>query len=79
MSSKFNNLDLILPAQISYRLLIFFILLQTNLTVFSQNNSLSLDKWIKNLDADDDTLNKNLNEIGPGIEEYGHHLLFFRS
>jgi len=24
---------------------------------------LPLDKWVKNLDADDDTLNKNFNEI----------------
>ena len=52
-----------LPAKIPYRLLILFFLLQTNLSAFAQNNSLPLDKWVKNLDADDDTLNKNFNEI----------------
>ena len=51
------------PAKKPYRLLIFFFLLQTNVPVFAQNNSLPLDKWVKNLDADDDTLNKNFNEI----------------
>src|SRR6476661_8216216 len=52
-----------LPAKIPYRLLILFFLLQTNLSVFAQNNSLPLDKWVKNLDSDDDTLDKNFNEI----------------
>jgi tetratricopeptide (TPR) repeat protein len=52
-----------LPAKIPYRLLILFILLQTNLSAFAQNNSLPLDKWVENLDADDDTLNKNFSEI----------------
>src|SRR5436190_21916423 len=46
-----------------YLLFILFVLLQTNAAVFAQNKSLPLDKWVKSLDADDDTLNKNFNEI----------------
>jgi tetratricopeptide (TPR) repeat protein len=52
-----------LRSKIPYLLFILFVLLQTNLPVFAQNNSLPLDKWVKNLDFDDDTLNKNFNEI----------------
>jgi len=55
--------ELMLPAKISYWLLVLFILLQTNLAAFAQTNTLPLDKWVENLDADDDTLNKNFNEI----------------
>ena len=50
-------------AKTPYLLFILFVLLQTNLPAFAQNNSLPLDKWVENLDADDDTLNKNFNEI----------------
>ena len=46
-----------------YLLFILFVLLQTNLPAFAQNNSVPLDEWVKSLDADDDTLNKNFNEI----------------
>jgi len=46
-----------------YLLFILFVLLQINLPAFSQSKSLPLDEWIKNLDADDDRLNKNFNEI----------------
>jgi len=52
-----------LPAKILYWLLISFSLLQTNLPAFAQPKSLPLNKWVKNLDADDDTLNKNFNEL----------------
>jgi tetratricopeptide (TPR) repeat protein len=51
-----------LPAKILYGLLISFSLLQTNLPAFAQPKPLPLNKWVKNLDADDDTLNKNFNE-----------------
>ena len=34
-----------------------------NVPAFAQNRSLPLDEWVKSLDADDDTLNKNFNEI----------------
>ena len=44
-------------------LFILFVLLQTNLPAFAQNRSLPLNEWVKSLDADDDTLNKNFNEI----------------
>ena len=50
-------------AKTPYLLFILFVLFQTNLPAFSQNKSLPLDEWIKSLDADDDTLNKNFNEI----------------
>jgi tetratricopeptide (TPR) repeat protein len=52
-----------LPAKILYRIFILFFLLQTNLSAVAQNNSLPLGQWVKSLDADDDTLNKNFNEI----------------
>jgi tetratricopeptide (TPR) repeat protein len=53
-----------LLAKIPYRLLILlFFVFQTNLPAFAQNKSLPLDEWVKSLDADDDTLNKNFNEI----------------
>ena len=45
-----------------YLLFILFVFLQQNVPAFSQN-SLPLDTWVKVLDADDDTLNKNFNEI----------------
>src|SRR5687768_7138684 len=50
-------------AKTPYLLFILFVLLQINLPAFAQNKSLPLDEWIKSLDADDDTLNKNFNEI----------------
>ena len=51
-------------AKTPYLLFILFVLLQTNLPAFAQNKSLRLNEWVKSLDADDDTLNKNFNEIG---------------
>ena len=53
-----------LLAKTPYLLFILFVLLQTNLPAFAQNKSWPLDEWVKSLDADDDTLNKNFNEIG---------------
>jgi tetratricopeptide (TPR) repeat protein len=50
-------------AKTPYLVFILFVLLQTNLPAFAQNRSLPLDEWVKSLDADDDTLNKNFNEI----------------
>ena len=50
-------------AKTPYLLFILFVLFQTNLPAFAQNKSLPLDEWIKSLDADDDSLNKNFNEI----------------
>jgi tetratricopeptide (TPR) repeat protein len=52
-----------LLAKTPYLLFILFVFLQKNVPAFSQNKSLPLDEWVKNLDADDDTLNKNFNEI----------------
>ena len=52
-----------LLAKTPYLLFILFVLLQINLPAFAQNKSLPLDEWVKSLDADDDTLNKNFNEI----------------
>src|SRR4030095_16469320 len=52
-----------LLSKIPYLLFILFVLLQTNLPAFTQNKSLPLDDWVKKLDADDDTLNENFNEI----------------
>src|SRR6476620_11699584 len=52
-----------LSSKMPYLLFILFILLQTNLPAFTQNKSFPLDDWVKKLDADDDTLNKNFNEI----------------
>ena len=46
-----------------YLLFILFVLLQTSLPAFAQNKSLPLDEWVKSLDADDDPLNKNFNEV----------------
>jgi tetratricopeptide (TPR) repeat protein len=46
-----------------YLLFILFVFLQQNVPAFSQNQSLPLGKWVKLLDADDDTLNKNFDEI----------------
>jgi tetratricopeptide (TPR) repeat protein len=52
-----------LMAKTPFLLLILFSLFQTSLPAFAQNKSLLLDEWIKSLDADDDTLNKDFNEI----------------
>jgi tetratricopeptide (TPR) repeat protein len=54
---------MMLLAKTPYLLLISFFLLQTSPAAFAQIKSLPLDEWAKNLDADDDTLNKNFNEI----------------
>jgi tetratricopeptide (TPR) repeat protein/DNA-binding CsgD family transcriptional regulator len=50
-------------SKVPYLLFTLFVLLQTNLPAFTQNKSLPLDDWVKRLDADDDTLNKNFNEV----------------
>jgi len=50
-------------AKTPYLLFILFVLLQTNLPAFAQNNALPLDKWIKSLAANNDTLNKNFEKI----------------
>jgi hypothetical protein len=65
-----------LPAKILYRLFILFVLLQTNLPAFAQNNSLPLDEWVKSLDADDDTLNKNLMSYYMFLKAWIHPLFF---
>ncbi len=49
--------------KLPYLLILLFVFLQKNVPAFSQNSSLPLDAWVKSLDADDDTLNKNFNEI----------------
>ena len=54
---------MMLLAKTPYLLFILFVLLQTNLPAFAQNKSLSLNEWIESLDTDDDTLNKNFDEI----------------
>ena len=46
-----------------YLLFISFFLFQTSLPAFAQNNSLPVDEWVKHLDAKNDTLYKNFNEI----------------
>src|SRR3989337_3729283 len=50
---------MMLLAKTPYLLFIVFFLLQKSLPAFTQNNSAPLDEWVKILDADDDTLNKN--------------------
>ena len=52
-----------LLAKTPYLLFILFVFLQKNVPAFSQNQSLPLQKWVKILDADNDTLNKKFNEI----------------
>jgi len=52
-----------LPAKTPYLLFILFVFLQKNVPAFSQNRSLPINEWVKELDADDDTLNKNFEEI----------------
>ena len=49
-------------------LFILFVLLQTNLPAFAQNKSFPLNEWIKTLNADDDTLNKNFYEIAKVLQ-----------
>jgi len=63
-------------AKTPYLLFILFVLLQTNLPAFAQNKSLPLDEWIKNLDADDDTLNKNFNEIRDKLRSIDTAIVF---
>jgi len=46
-----------------YLLFISFFLLQTSPRALAQDKSLPLGEWVKGLDAADDTLNKNFNEI----------------
>ena len=52
-----------LLTKMPYLLFILFFFLQKNVPAFSQNKSFPLNAWVKSLDADDDTLNKNFNEI----------------
>lgn len=52
-----------LLAKMPYLLFILFFFLQKNTPAFSQNTPLPLNVWVKSLDADDDTLNKNFDEI----------------
>src|SRR4051812_10989757 len=54
---------MMLLAKTTYLLFILFVFLQTNLPAFAQNNSVPLDEWVKSLNAEDDTLDKNFNEI----------------
>ena len=63
-------------AKTPYLLFILFVLLQTNLPAFAQNKSLPLDEWIKSLDADDDTLNKNFNEIRDKLKSMDTAIVF---
>jgi len=53
----------LLIADHTYLLFILFVFLQKNVPAFSQNRSLPLDDCVKKLNADDDTLNKNFEEI----------------
>jgi hypothetical protein len=50
-------------SKIPYLLFILFVFLQTSFPAFAQTNSLPLDKWVENLDADDDTPNKKFTDI----------------
>ena len=54
---------MMLQTKTPYLLFILFFLLQTSPPAFAQNKSLPLGEWVKGLDAADDTLNKNFNEI----------------
>ena len=63
-------------AKTPYLLFILFVLFQTNLPAFAQNKSLPLDEWIKSLDADDDTLNKNFNEIRDNLRSKDTVIIF---
>lgn len=63
-------------AKTPYLLFILFVLFQTNLPAFAQNKSLPLDEWIKSLDADDDTLNKNFNEIRDKLKSMDTAVVF---
>ena len=57
------------PARKPYLLLIFFVLLLTNLPVFAQNNSLPLEEWVRDLDVQDDTLYNHFNKILNKLKE----------
>src|SRR5690242_7736116 len=59
-----------------YLLFILFVLLQTNRPAFAQAKSLPLDEWVKSLDADDDTLNKNFNEIVDTLKHLDSSIVF---
>ena len=52
-----------LLTRMPYLLFILFFFLQKNIPAFTQNTPLPLNAWVKSLDADDDTLNKNFDEI----------------
>ena len=52
-----------------YLLLIFFVLLLTNLPAFAQNNPLPLEEWVRDLDVNDDTLNNHFNKILNKLKE----------
>lgn len=59
-----------------YLLFILFVLLQTNLPASAQAKSLPLDEWVKSLDADGDTLNKNFNEILDTLRHMDSSIVF---
>lgn len=59
-----------------YLLFISFVFLLQNVPAFSQNQSLPLKAWVKVLDADNDTLNKNFNEIVNVLERTDTALVF---
>ena len=65
-----------LIAKTPYLLFILFVFLQHNIPAFSQHQSLPLEKWVKVLDADDDTLNKNFNEIVNVLERTDTAIVF---
>jgi tetratricopeptide (TPR) repeat protein len=59
-----------------YLLFILFVFLQQNVPAFAQNKSLPLAEWVKSLDADDDTLNKNFNEIANILQHTDTAIVF---
>jgi hypothetical protein len=63
-------------AKTPYLLFILFVLFQTNLPAFTQNKSLPLAEWIKSLNADDDTLNKNFDEIRDKLRSLDTTIVF---
>ncbi|MET3884596.1 tetratricopeptide (TPR) repeat protein/DNA-binding CsgD family transcriptional regulator [Chitinophagaceae bacterium OAS944] len=65
-----------LITQTPYLLFISFVFLLQNVPAISQNQTLPLKTWVKVLDADDDTLNKNYNEIVTILERTDSALVF---
>ncbi|MCS3795150.1 tetratricopeptide (TPR) repeat protein/DNA-binding CsgD family transcriptional regulator [Chitinophagaceae bacterium OAS944] len=67
---------MMLITQTPYLLFISFVFLLQNVPAISQNQTLPLKTWVKVLDADDDTLNKNYNEIVTILERTDSALVF---